>query len=399
VRIGIVTKWFDRGQPVVARYLRSAFEALGHDTFVLARPKKERGPRPGALDRTDVWDQPGVTEASAYDVPSAEYAEWADANGLDAVFCDQNYQFEEIAALREGGHATIGRFVWEHFAREHVDGALAAYDIVYSFTRAEQERYRNWDIESPYVTWGIHPELLQFAQDLHPATEHAAGGRAAEHAAGSYSEDSGGIRFIFPGGFIGHRKPLLPVIEAFSRTTSPDLRLIVKAQVDRPRRIAKARELAEGDPRIEILLEDQPRAEHLRLFASCDVCVSPSRWEGLGLPLYEATAFGMPIITNDNPPMNEIVTDAVNGLLVGSHPDGETKSGLTAYGVDVDELAAAIERLADAELRERLAAGARRVREERSWDRTVTGMAELLERAVPTAGSTMTTSSQHPTRR
>jgi 1,2-diacylglycerol 3-alpha-glucosyltransferase len=396
VRIGIVTKWFDRGQPVVARYLRSAFEDLGHETFVLARPKKERGPRPGALDRTDVWDQPGVTEASSYDVPSAEYVEWADAHGLDAVFCDQNYQFEEIAALRERGHATIGRFVWEHFAREHVDGALAAYDIVYSFTRAEQKRYRDWGIESPYVTWGCHPELLQFAKHR-PATHPAASGVADEHAAGS--DSAGGIRFIFPGGFIGHRKPLLPVIEAFTRTTNPDLRLIVKAQVDRPKRIAKARELADGDSRIEILLEDQPRAEHLRLFASCDVCLSPSRWEGLGLPLYEATAFGMPIITNDNPPMNEIVTDGVNGLLVGSHPDGETKSGLTAYGVDVDELAAAVERVGDAELRDRLAAGARRVREERSWDRTVTGMAELLDRAVPTAGSTMTPSSQHPTQR
>jgi glycosyltransferase involved in cell wall biosynthesis len=375
VRIGIVTKWFDRGQPVVARYLRSAFEELGHETFVLARPKKERGPRPGALDRGDVWDQPGVTEASSYEVTEREYLEWAEANAIDAVFCDQNYQFEEIARLRERGHRTIGRFVWEHFAHEHVDGALSAYDVVYSFTRSEQERYRGWGIESPYVTWGVHPELLQFAKDLHPGADPPEPDASAE--------DSGGVKFIFPGGFIGHRKPLLPVIEAFTRTTNPDIRLMVKAQVDRPKRVAKARELADADPRIEILLEDQPRAEHLRLFAICDVCVSPSRWEGLGLPLYEATAFGMPVITNDNPPMNEIIRDDVNGLLVGSHPDGETKSGLTAYAVDVDGLADAIERLADAGLRDRLAAGAREVRAEHAWERTVEGMAELLERVVP----------------
>ncbi len=62
-------------------------------------------------------------------------------------------------------------------------------------------------------------------------------------------------------------------------------------------------------------------AEHLRLFASCDVCLGPSRWEGLGLFLYEAVAFGMPQITNDSPPMNEVVRDGVNGILV---PDART---------------------------------------------------------------------------
>ena len=63
-----------------------------------------------------------------------------------------------------------------------------------------------------------------------------------------------------------------------------------------------------------IELEDRPTDEHLRQFAGCDVCLSPSRWEGLGLPLYEAVAFGMPSITNDSPPMNEIVLDGVNGI-------------------------------------------------------------------------------------
>lgn len=62
MRVGVVTKWFNRGQPVVGRHTRSALDALGHETFVLARPKKERGPMPGALARDGVWDQPGVTD-------------------------------------------------------------------------------------------------------------------------------------------------------------------------------------------------------------------------------------------------------------------------------------------------------------------------------------------------
>jgi 1,2-diacylglycerol 3-alpha-glucosyltransferase len=362
MRIGIVTKWFDRGQPVVARYLRSAFDELGHETFILARPKKERGPRPGALDRGDVWDQPGVTEASSYDIPSAEYLDWASAHALDAVFCDQNYQFEEIASLRDRGIRTVGRFVWEHFSESDVAGATRAYDVVYSFTRAEQERYRGFGMETPYIPWGIHPELLEVAREN---DERATDERT--------------VTFVFPGGFIGHRKPLGPVIEAFERTRNPDLRLLVKAQVDRPKKIAAAQEAASRDPRIQIALADQPRAEHLASFASCDVCVSPSRWEGLGLPLYEATAFGMPVITNDDPPMNEVIEDGLNGLLVPSEPDGRAKSGIQARAVDVAALAGAIERLGEPELRGRLAEGARRVRTERGWEHTVGGMAELLE--------------------
>ena len=105
-----------------------------------------------------------------------------------------------------------------------------------------------------------------------------------------------------------------------------------------------------------IELEDRPTDEHLRQFASCHVCLSPSRWEGLGLPLYEAVAFGMPSITNDSPPMNEIVLDGVNGICVDSVPWGEAGSGIPAFDPDFEQLTAAIERLGDAGERERLAA-------------------------------------------
>jgi 1,2-diacylglycerol 3-alpha-glucosyltransferase len=367
LRVGVVTKWFNRGQPVVGRQLRSALDELGHETFVLARPKKERGPRPGALDRDDVWAQPGVTEASAYDIPLEEYERWVDDAAIEAVLCDQNYQFDEIAALRRRGVRTIGRFVWEHFAAEHAEAARRAYDLVYSFTRAEQERYRGLGIESPYVPWGCHPELVAIGDAA-----------AAEREAAPATT----VTFIFPAGFAGHRKPLGPVLDAFAQTRDPRLRLLVKAQIDREELESAGRAAAEDD-RIAVLVADQPTAEHLRTFAGCDVCLSPARWEGLGLPLYEAIAFGMPTITNDAPPMNEAVADGVNGVLVASHPDGEARSGIPALTPDLGELTAAIERLADDDERARLAEGARRLREtERRWDLTVQGMGELIERVA-----------------
>jgi len=361
MRIGIVTKWFASGQAVVSRQIRSALDELGHETFVLA--KQGKGPR-AQLERVadPVWDQPGVTQSAEADIPEADYLGWARDNALDAVFTDQNDQFAEIGALRRAGVRTIGRFVWESFAPEDAEPAREAYDVIYSFTGAEQERYRGLGIESPLLVWGCHPELVAVGEQA---------------AAGRQERDT--VTFVIPGSFMGKRKPFPEIVEAFARTGDPRLRLLVRGQIDR--KAGKLEKAAGGDGRVVIELEDRPTAEHLRQFASCDVCLSPSRWEGLGLPLYEAVAFGMPSITNDSPPMNEIVIDGVNGICVDSVPWGEAGSGIPAFDPDFDQLTAAIERLADDAERERLAAGALRLRDgERNWQRTIEGLAGLIDR-------------------
>ena len=185
------------------------------------------------------------------------------------------------------------------------------------------------------------------------------------------------VRFVVPGSFMGKRKPFPEIVEAFTRARGDHLRLLIRGQVDR--KAGKLEKAAGGDPRVVIELEDRPTDAHLRQFASCDVCLSPSRWEGLGLPLYEAIAFGMPSITNDSPPMNEVVIDGVNGICVDSVPWGEAGSGIPAFDPDFDQLTAAIERLGDTGERERLSAGALELRDnERSWDRTIEGLRALL---------------------
>lgn len=360
MRIGIVAHWFNRGQGVVARHLRSALDELGHETFVLARPTRGTNRRPAFVDRGDVWDQPAVTEASQFEITQAQYEAWAAANDLAAVFFDQNYQFEQVAALRRQGLVTIGRFVWEAFSEADVAGAHEAYDVVYSLTDCEQLRYRELGIDSPRVLWGCHPELLAVPVER---TEPP-------------------VRLFFPGGFLSKRKPLRLVLRTFAGAPDPNLRLVVKAQV--PRRGEFLADMAERDDRIEVIGADLPTAEHLRLFASCHACIAPTRWEGLGLHLYEALAFGMPIVCTDIPPVNEVVRDGENGILVRPVPSShETRSGIPAFDPDRDELRSAIAVLADPAVRERLAAGARRTRDELSWQRTVDGFRALLDAAVP----------------
>jgi len=400
VRIGLVSKWTASGQAVVARQIRSALEELGHETFVLARPGS--GPRARQSGPIDpVWDQPGVTEASGHEVPLAEYEDWARASELATILFDENYQWEEVGALRAAGIRTIGRFVWEYFAAEHVEPARTAYETIYSLHRAERDRYAGLGIASPYVQWGIHPELLAVTgdgslpaaergrtasgrdpSDPEPRQQTRGSGREAEHSPGvipggrEAEHSPGAISFYFPGSFLGRRKPIRKVVKAFGKARGEHLRLLIDAQV--PRNDETLREAAAADRRIELMLEDEPEAEHRARFAACDVCLAPSRWEGLGLPLFEATGFGLPIITNDKPPMSEMVLDGRSGILIPSVRNGTARSGIPAWDPDVDALAAAIERLGDAAELERMRAGVAELAAERSWSRAVEGLAALV---------------------
>lgn len=374
MRVGIVAYWFNRGQAVVARQLRAALEELGHETFVLARPTRKTNIRPDWIDREGVWAQDGVTAGSDYLIPSEEYAAWASATGVELVLFDQNYQFDEIARLRESGVRTAGRFVWEHFSDEHVEPAQRALDVIYSLTAVERERYADMGIESPRVRWGCFPDLVALGEELESHRDESA-------------DDT--VSLIFPGGFMSKRKPLAETIEAFRATRDSRLRLVLKAQVERQGkrvlRLARGdRRFGRRDRRIETVTADLPTDAYLRMLGTADACLAPSRWEGLGLHLFEATALGVPVITNDNPPMNEVIVDGVNGLLVPGIADGNApRSGIPAFRPDVPALTTAIERLADDRLRAELAAGARRRREELSWETTRSDLASLLSLAHP----------------
>lgn len=355
MRVGLVSWWFNRGQATIARHLRSALDELGHASWVLARPTKAGFQRPSYVASDDVWAQPGVTRGSAFDMPAGEYEQWADEHRLDAVMLEQNYQFDAVARLRARGVRTIGWFAWEAFEPRFARDAARAYEVIYSLTRCEQRRYAELGIASPLVRWGCHPEL-----------------------AGERDPPAGAVTYFVPGGYLSRRKPLAETIAAFRRVEGDDLRMVIKTQGvhgDHPTAAA----LAGEDPRITVVDGDMPTDEYRLLRSRADVLLAPSRWEGLGLHLFEATAIGMPIITTDRPPMSEIVRHEDNGLLVASRESPEpTPSGVAAYDPDESALADAIARCRDRELRDRLARGARERAAQLDWRHTVADVERLL---------------------
>jgi glycosyltransferase involved in cell wall biosynthesis len=375
-------------------------EQLGHDVFVLARPTTDTFIRPAFVDDADVWDQPNVEQASAFEIPAHEYIAWSAKHRLDVAFCFQNYQFSELRVLRDAGVRTIGTFMRESFGAQHVAGARDAFSEIYSLTPSDRARFTELGLENSYVPWGCHPETVF---DYEPNGEH--------------------VVFMFPGGFLSSRKPVLAVLEAFARVERADVRLLVKVQTapgnaepfrarelmhprEVKRRLAQSRagratiarlrgggsrrdrtwvnsgaELitrVERDPRVRLELGDVSSREYAATLRSSDVCVTPARWEGLGLHLYEATAAGMPLVVNDLPPMNEIVEHRRNGLVVEGEISGTTPSGAAIHEASIPALSVAIAQACDDELREHLREGARKRRAELNWDTTVQALSDLL---------------------
>ena len=149
--------------------------------------------------------------------------------------------------------------------------------------------------------------------------------------------------------------------------------------VDRPR---QALELA---PRLaaEFGLEDQvnfsgrvSREELVRLYNRSQLVVSPSLYEGFGLPAAEAMACGVPVVATTAGAFPEVIEDGVTGLLVPP--------------ADPAALADAIARLmSDAALRRRMGeAGRARIEEHFTWRQTALKTEALYEEVLglPAAG-------------
>jgi glycosyltransferase involved in cell wall biosynthesis len=113
--------------------------------------------------------------------------------------------------------------------------------------------------------------------------------------------------------------------------------------------------------------------ELVREYNRAELLVSPSLYEGFGLPAAEAQACGTPVVATSVGAFPEIVEDGETGNIV---PPGEA-----------EPLADAIRALLDDDaLRGRMGeAGERRIRDRFGWRRTAEQMVELYEgrEAVP----------------
>jgi glycosyltransferase involved in cell wall biosynthesis len=117
-----------------------------------------------------------------------------------------------------------------------------------------------------------------------------------------------------------------------------------------------------------VVLGSVSDADRERLYADASALIFPSLYEGFGFPVLEAMARGLPVVTVPTSSLPELGGEAV------LYADGPH---------DVEGLATALERvLGDRALRRRLVAAGRRRAGGYSWERTASGVGDVIRQLL-----------------
>ncbi|MBW3598909.1 MAG: glycosyltransferase [Planctomycetes bacterium] len=205
--------------------------------------------------------------------------------GLDVLLFVESPLIDGLTALaKERGVRIIAVPNWERLHPgmewlDDVDGMLCPTLHTKRVLDDWKERFGfRW--AAHYVPWPIDTERFPFRQ------------RTASRRF-LFINGGGGLEARRPDGSpAGFRRKGLEVLAEAARLV-PHIPLIVRTQTD---------ELPPLPENIEVRWAAE---ENDQLYDEGDVCVQPSHWEGLGLPLLECQAAGLPLLTLDAPPMNE----------------------------------------------------------------------------------------------
>jgi glycosyltransferase involved in cell wall biosynthesis len=158
-------------------------------------------------------------------------------------------------------------------------------------------------------------------------------------------------------------KGLVPLLEAVAklRVEREDAHLVVIGKQKDKSKIPAVLERL-GLEHVVEFVSGVPQQRIVELYASSEVAVVPSLYEGFSLPAIEAMSCGVPLVATTGGALPEVVGDAA----------------LTVPPNDPSALASAIEQmLEDAELRARIGeAGRNRVLDRFTWRRSAEGMIE-----------------------
>ncbi len=119
---------------------------------------------------------------------------------------------------------------------------------------------------------------------------------------------------------------------------------------------------------------ESSRPDVIDLYAAADVYVSPSLEDSFGLPVAEAMACGLPVITSAFAGVSDLIHDEVDGFVL--RDPGNVRA-----------LAQLLERLhGDSTLRQRIGEAAAQATQEWTWNRNAAEVWELLQAAAAKKG-------------
>lgn len=296
MKIGVVTTWFERGASYVSRQYVSTLQKR-HDVFIYARggeklAKDEEEWKHYAITWGDKsWGKTRDKEKKRKNLE--HFRNWIKSNDLDIVFFNEEHVWPAIALCSSMG-VKAGAYV-DYYTKETVP-LFGAYDFLICNTRRHYGVFA-WHPQAYFIPWGTDIKL--FSPKTYDLVE------------------PGVLRFFHSAGMNPKRKGTDKLIRAFEKLSGgyENIRLIIHTQVPLNKFFPELEGTAEKLKTQEKLVIHEETVKAPGLYHLGDVYVYPTTLEGVGLTIPEALAYGLPVVTSDNEPMNEFV-DQNNGRLV-----------------------------------------------------------------------------------
>lgn len=306
------------------------------------------GPLRALGDFWMAWTMRGVMERDGLDAflslntkfPFSRKPCFTAVHGLEWYFCPAEYRLAE----------RVRQWTWFQLSTRYCSGLITFAE----HTREDIRRVRPTStVPTCVVPEGIHPLFRRLgADERSPAALERLGVRAPYVLSVCSHEP---------------RKNLDALIRAFARAVTerdlPHQLVLVGRAGHGSRRLDEA--IAQSGAGDRVLRTGYVSDEDLlQIYNHADLFVYPSKYEGFGLPLVEAMACGVAIVTSNTSSMKEVAGDAA--VLIDPHSERDLQDAIARC-------------LTDRALRERLAEAGTARSSAFTWDGMTRGICDFLD--------------------
>jgi 1,2-diacylglycerol 3-alpha-glucosyltransferase len=293
--VGIVTQWNEAGAGYVARsYVRAL--RTGENIHIYHR---------GIISDTSCQLDQNMTssldviyyraapsrDSRFSDIDLDDLKKWIDANNISTILFNEQHFWSPVLFCKSLG-LRLGAYI-DYYLADTVP-FFQIYDFLICNTKRHYDVF-SWHPHCFYIPWGTDLRIFK-PRSLDPV-------------------DPNNIIFFHSSGVSPYRKGTDLVLQAFQSISHEKCRLVIHSQLPLSRYTGIHRKIIsklENNGSLDFI---EGTVSAPGLYHMGDIYVYPSRLDGIGLTVPEAMACGLPVITTDEPPMNELVQPGCGELV------------------------------------------------------------------------------------
>jgi len=289
LNIGIVTTWFERGAAIVSRQYMDILNKK-HNVYIFVRGGEYYAKNDKKWNIENVTWGMRIPDSLGRNLDLRQFKKWIKTNNISNVLFNEQQHWKILVDIKKTfPELVIGSYV------DYYTAATIELFWIYDYLLCNTKRHYSVFQSHPqcfYIPWGTNINIFQYDGKV---------------------KGEKGPAFFHSCGMSPNRKGTSLLVKAFDRLDKDDSRLIIHAQKGFSKWNEETDNIILQNNNIELIIKtiSAPGAYHYG-----DVYVYPSILDGLGLTIAEALSCGLPVITTNEPPMNEFIIEGINGKLV-----------------------------------------------------------------------------------